>query len=191
MNRTIARGATIAWGFLLVTTVFAGPATAQTTGSVPDDDDQIVLHGRLQVAEGETAGTAVIFDGPALIEGTVRKSLVVFNGSVEISGEVQKDVVVFNGDVVVRSGATIGGNLVTQDDPTVEPGATVTGEQRSVSTEIDLTDVGLASRFAWWVAYSLSALALGLMLLALAPRLDDAIVRVARERRGAAVAAGV
>lgn len=191
MNRTIASAATIACGFLLVTAVFAGPAAAQTNGSAPDDDDQIVLHGRLQVAEGETAGTAVIFDGPALIEGTVRESLVVFNGSVEISGEVRKDVVVFNGDVVVRSGATIGGNLVTQSEPNVESGATVAGEQRSVSTEIDLADVGLASRFAWWVAYSLSTLALGLILLALAPRLDDAIVRVARDRRGAAIAAGV
>lgn len=191
MNRTTARGATIACGFLLVAAVFAGPATAQTTGSAPDDDDQIVLHGTLRVAEGETAGAAVIFDGPAVIDGTVRESLVVFNGSVEISGEVRKDVVVFNGDVVVRSGATIGGNLVTQSDPKVEPGATVAGEQRSVSTEVDLTDVGLASRFAWWVAYSLSALALGLILLALAPRLDEAIVRAARDRRGAAIATGV
>lgn len=191
MNRTIARGATIVCGFLFAAAMFAGPAAAQTTGSGSDDDDQIVLHGTLQVDEGQTAGAAVIFDGSAVIDGTVRESLVVFNGSVEITGEVRKDVVVFNGDVVVRSGATIGGNLVTQSDPTVEPGATVTGEQRSVSTEVDLTDVGLASRFAWWVAYSLSALALGLILLALAPRLDEAIGRAARDRRGPSIVAGV
>lgn len=192
MNRTIARGAMIVCGFLMmVAAVFAAPAAAQTSGGGSDDDDQIVLHGSLRVAEGETAGAAVIFDGPAIIDGTVRESLVVFNGPVEIAGEVRKDVVVFNGDVVVRSGATIGGNLVTQSDATVEPGATVAGEQRSVSTEVDLTDVGLASRFAWWIAYSLSALALGLILLALAPRLDEAIVRVARDRRGPSIIAGV
>ncbi|HVF08034.1 MAG TPA: hypothetical protein VNC60_05605 [Actinomycetota bacterium] len=191
MHRTIARGATIVCGFLFVAAVFALPAAAQTTGSVSDDDDQIVLHGSLQVADGETVGAAVIFDGPAIVDGTVRESLVVFNGSVEISGAVRKDVVVFNGDVIVRSGATIGGNLVTQSAPTVEPGARVTGEQRSVGAEVDLTDVGLASRFAWWVAYSLSALALGLILLALAPRLDEAIVRATRDRRGPSIVAGV
>jgi len=186
------RRALLVGGSLLVAVALGGPASAQSTdGAVGNDDDQIVLHGRLLVADGETVGTAVIFDGPAIVDGTVREDLVVFNGRVEISGTVRKDVVVFNGDVVVRSSAEIGGNLVTQGGATVEEGATITGEQRSISTDVDFADVGLASRFAWWLAYSLSTLALGLILLLLAPRLDDAIRNAARERRGASIVAGL
>ena len=177
-------------GAMLIAGLLAGPASAQTTGAATDDD-QIVLHGSLHVADDESVGTAVIFDGPAIVDGTVRQDLVVFNGRVEISGTVRKDVVVFNGAVVVRSGAEIGGNLVTQSTASVEPGATITGEQRSISTDVDLTDVGLASRFAWWLAYSLSTLALGLILLLLAPGLDDAISSAARERTGASIVAGI
>jgi hypothetical protein len=176
---------------LLVVVALGGPASAQASGDAARDDDQVVLHGQLLVPEGETVGAAVIFDGPAIVDGTVRDALVVFNGNVEISGVVRDDVVVFNGDVVVRSGAEIGGNLVSQGEVTVDEGATIAGEQRSLNADVNMADVGLASRFAWWLAYSLSTLALGLILLALAPRLDDAIWRVAQERRGPSIVTGL
>lgn len=191
MKTGTVRRSMVVGGALLVAVALGGAASAQTTGDTAGDDDQIVLHGRMVVAEGETVGAAVIFDGPAIIDGTVREALVVFNGNVEITGVVRKDVVVFNGDVVVRSGAEIGGNLVTQGGATVEPGAAIAGEQRSISTDVDMTDVGFASRFAWWLAYSLSTLALGLILLLLAPRLDDAISYAAFERKGASIIAGL
>ena len=186
VRRSIVVGAA-----LLAAVALGGSASAQTTGGAADDDDQIVLHGRMLVAEGETVGAAVIFDGPAIIDGTVREALVVFNGNVEITGVVRKDVVVFNGDVVVRSGAEIGGNLVTQGGATVEEGATIGGEQRSINADLDMTSVGFASRFAWWLAYSLSTLALGLILLLLAPRLDEAISHAASERRGSSIIIGL
>ena len=132
----------------------------------------------------------MVFHGPATIEGTVRESVVVFDGLAEISGTVDGDVVVFNGPVVVRSGATIGGDLVTVETPTVEPGATVRGEQRGVRGRFDWADIGFAGRFAWWVGYSVSTLLLGLLLLLLAPALDEAIARAARERTGAAIGLG-
>ena len=105
------------------------------------------------VAEGETVDAAVIFDGPARVEGTVSESVVVFNGDVEIIGSVRRDVVVFNGDVVVRAGAQIGGDLISQAAPEIEAGANVAGQQRSIAGVADWGDVGLASRFAWWLAY--------------------------------------
>jgi hypothetical protein len=167
--------------------LIAGPARAQE-----DDprDDIVVLTGSLVVAEGETAGSAVIFDGPATIDGTVRESLVVFNGDVEVSGTVERDVVVFNGSVVVRSGATVEGNLVTTDSPTVEDGATIGGQQRRVGTDFDWATFGFASRFAWWIGYSISTLFLGLALLALAPGLDRAIHDAGRSQTGAAIGFG-
>ncbi|RPJ14791.1 MAG: hypothetical protein EHM22_01515, partial [Actinobacteria bacterium] len=71
--------------------VAAPSAFAQDESTGPAGDDQIVLTGELLVPEGETVGTAVIFNGDATIEGTVTKSVVVFNGDVEIAGTVGDD----------------------------------------------------------------------------------------------------
>ncbi len=163
----------------------AGPAAAQER-----DDDQVVLHGTLVVAPGDSVGVAVIFDGPATVLGIVEESLVVFNGDVEIIGTVREDVVVFNGDVVVRDGATVGGDLLTTSSPDVEDGATVEGETQTVAGRLDFGTIGIASRIAWWVGYSGSTLILGLLLLLFAPGIDAGIARTVRERMGAAAGIG-
>jgi hypothetical protein len=177
---------------LAIGVLLAAPAHAQAQDSDElGTDDQIVLNGRLIVAEGETVDSAVIFHGPATIAGTVTNSVVVFDGSADISGKVQGDVVVFNGPVTVRSGAEIDGDLVTRRGANVESGATVRGQQQNVSVDWDAEDFGFASRIVWWIGYSVSTLVLGLLLLLLAPALDPAIVRAARERTGAAIGLGV
>jgi hypothetical protein len=130
-----------------LTLVLATPALAQDGGRDGDQNDQIVLTGSLIVSSDDTVDAAVIFDGDALVEGTVRETLVVLNGNAEISGTVNDEVVVVNGDLVVRSGAEIGGDLVTQGEPTVEEGATIGGERRRV-TSFDLERFGLAGRIA-------------------------------------------
>ncbi|MGH2629013.1 MAG: hypothetical protein ACRDHI_00410 [Actinomycetota bacterium] len=185
VRTAIETGTTLVVSCLLL----SGSASAQGTDQ-PPLDEQIVLSGRLVIAEGESVEAAVIFHGPATIDGTVRESLVVFDGRAEISGTVDGDVVVFNGPVVVRSGATIGGDLVTVETPTVEPGATIRGEQRGVQGRFDLGDIGFAGRFAWWVGYSVSTLLLGMLLLLVAPALDVAIARAAREKTGASIGLG-
>ncbi|HWL91064.1 MAG TPA: hypothetical protein VNP90_06825 [Actinomycetota bacterium] len=166
------------------------PAFAQE-GEANEDDDQIVLTGSLAIADDETVDTALIFDGPALVEGTVRESLLVFNGDAEIVGTVEEDVIVFNGDLVVRSGAEVGGDLVTQGTPQVEEGATVRGDQSSVLTRFDVDMVGFAGRFVWWIGYSVSVLILGLLLLAFAPQLFPAVRDVARDQLGSSIGWGV
>ena len=190
MNKVIARFvvtafATLATGFLLAT-----PAGAVDANDELTNRDQIVMNGRLVVAQGDTVDAAVLFHGVATIDGTVTKSVVVFDGPTEISGHVQQDVYVFNGAVTVRSGAQIDGDLVTSQTPNVEAGATVSGQQQRVSTRFDAGAVGLASRFAWWLGYSVSTVLLGLLLLLFAPGLDTAIVRAVRERTGASIGFG-
>jgi hypothetical protein len=175
---------------LLMGVVFARPAGAQEGDPRSGEEDQVVLTGGLIVPEGSTVDTAVVFNGPVVIEGTVRESLVVFNGRTEISGTVGEDVVVFNGRVFIRSGAEIGGDVASAQDPEIEDGATVGGDQVNIATRFDFEDLGFAGRVAWWIGYSISALILGLLLLLLAPRLDAAIVEVMRTRVGAAVGFG-
>lgn len=176
---------------LVIGVLLAAPALAGDSGDEPGSRDQIVLNGRLTVGEGETVGTALLFHGQATIDGTVTDAVVVFDGHTEISGTVQGDVFVFNGQVTVRSGAEIDGDLVTRQSPTVESGATVRGQQQRVSTRFNPAEFGFASRIAWWIGYSVSTLVLGLLLLLLAPALDLAIVRAARERTGAAIGLGL
>ena len=177
-------GATLAVGALL-----SAPAIAADGGDL-SDNDQVVLNGRLTVASGETVDAAVLFHGSATIDGTVTKSVLVFDGPTEISGHVEQDVVVFNGPVTVRSGAQIDGDLVTNESPAVESGATIAGQQQRISSRFDAGAFGLASRFAWWVGYSVSALVLGLVLLLIAPGLDAAIVWAVRARMGGSIGFG-
>jgi cytoskeletal protein CcmA (bactofilin family) len=170
--------------------LLAAPAWAQDVREGADRNDQIVLTGALVVGGDESVDTALIFDGPATIEGTVRDDLLVFNGDADVSGTVEGDVFVFNGDLTVRSGAVVEGDLVTSTTPEVEDGATVRGQQRNVTTNIDWDVTWFASRFVWWLAYSVSVLILGLLLLAFAPTLDDGILAGIRNRLGATIGWG-
>lgn len=169
----------------------AGPASAQDDGSRDDENDQVVLTGQLLIETDRTVDTAVIFNGRATIEGTVREDLFVMNGDTEISGTVNGDVVVFNGDVTVRSGAEIGGDLVTQSTPQVEDGATIRGSQTNVATKFDYDMGAFAGRFVWWLGYTVSVLILGLLLLAFAPHLDEAVIETIRTRLGSSIGWGV
>ena len=166
----------------------SSPAVAQERDRT--DKDQIVLTGSLVIEADQTVDTALIFDGPARVDGTVNETLVVFNGDAEVTGTVKGDVVVFNGDLVVRSGAEVGGDLVTNSTPTIEEGATVRGTQTSVVTRFDVDVVGFAGRLAWWVGYSVSSLVLGLLLLAFAPRLESKVRAAVNQRLGLSIGWG-
>jgi hypothetical protein len=190
MRTRAVRFALILGAMLGLGALMATPASALDSKDELSDRDQIVMNGRLVVTEADTVDTAVLFHGSATIAGTVTGSVVVFDGPTEISGHVQEDVFVFNGDVTVRSGAQIDGDLVTGQTPTVEPGATIGGEQQRVSTRFDAEAIGLASRLAWWIGYSVSTLVVGLLLLLFAPGLDAAISRAARERLGPSIGFG-
>jgi hypothetical protein len=169
----------------------SAPALAQDGDSSLDENDQVVLTGQLLVDNDRTVDTAVIFNGPATIAGTVREDLFVLNGDTEISGAVNGDVVVLNGDVTVRSGAEIGGDLVTQGTPQVEEGATIRGSRGNVATRFDFDVGGFAGRFVWWLGYTVSVLILGLLLLAFAPHLDAAVAATIRARLGSSIGWGI
>jgi hypothetical protein len=184
---TLIRSAIVS-AFATISLVAVAPAAlAQDDG----DDDHVVLTGGLIVPGGETVATAVVFDGPVVVEGTVSETLVVFNGRTEITGTVDEDVIVFNGHVIVRAGAEVGGNVYSREDPEIESGATVRGEVGNVPTRFDFEDVWFPGRVAWWIGYTVSTLALGLLLFLFAPRLDGAIVETMRAKRGRSIGFGV
>ncbi len=166
----------------------AAPAWAADGGK---NEPQIVLTGQAVVSAGQTVGDVVIFNGPATIDGTVRGSVTSFNGDVSISGTVTGDVTSFNGDVTVASGARIGGDLVTQTAPSVASGATMEGDRRRVNTDVIFGRFTWISRFAVWVAVSVSILVLGVLLLLFAPRAAEAVAAAAVQRIGSSIGWGL
>lgn len=184
---TVRRFALVSMAVLVFGVLFAAGASAQEEDDV---DHQVVLTGELVVQQGETVEGAVIFNGPATIDGTVRETLFVANGDAEISGTVREDVIVVNGRVLVRSGAEIGGDIVSRETPEIEDDATVRGATRGLASRFDV-DLGFAGRFVWWIAYSVSTLLLGLLLLMVAPGLDEGSAWALRERVGAVIGLGV
>jgi hypothetical protein len=176
---------------LLLSLLWALPASAQDGAPDFDENDQIVLSGRLVIEQDRTVDSAAILNGPAFINGTVREDVFVLNGDTEISGTVRGDAVVLNGDVVVRSGAEIGGDLLTSGSPQIEEGATIRGSTGDVATRFDFELVGFAGRFAWWLGYTVSVLILGLLVLAVGPRLDEAVRGAIRGRLGSSIGWGI
>jgi hypothetical protein len=177
--------------FLVLCVVMLAPAAAAQDDDGPDTDDHIVLNGRLVVPAGESVRYAVIVNGNATIDGAVRKTLIVFNGRTEISGTVGEDLIVFNGDVILRSGARVGGDVISLEDPQIEDGVTVEGRVTDLARRWNFYEVTFVGRFAWWLGYTASTLVLGLVLLLLAPGIDPASVRALRERLGGTIGFGL
>jgi cytoskeletal protein CcmA (bactofilin family) len=172
---------------LLLFVATAPPALA--AGARARVGAQVVFSGGLDIAAGQRADTVVVFHGPVRIDGDVQGSAVVFDGSFTLSGTVRDNVFVFNGRVNLQSGARVGGDLVTRQKPVIDPGATVGGEiKRLRNLSVSL---GLAWHWALWIAYTISTLILGLILLALAPRALEAAAVAARTRIGSSIGWGL
>lgn len=172
---------------LALLVVFPGVAAANDR----DDDTIVVITGGATVAEGETVDGVVVVDGPVRIDGTVDGDVFVVSGDTEISGEVTGDVTVLAEPAVINSGARIGGDLRYGDEePEIASGAQIDGE----TSDEDWSDLGPAGFIGWavfWFALALSSLALGLLLLLIAPRAADAAYRQAREGAWESAAAGL
>jgi hypothetical protein len=172
----------------LLILALAPPAWAQ---DAQGPEAFVVLSGRADVPEGQTVGDLVVFHGSSTVDGTVDGSLTAFDAPVTIAGRVNGDVVVFNGRVVLRSGANVTGDVVSQSAPVVASGATIGGTTRRVQTNVDWKGFGWAGRLAWWLAVSVSTLVVGLVLLWLVGRGAGWILEAGRTQIGPAIGWGL
>jgi hypothetical protein len=183
MRRSIVVGL-----FLLLTLGLAAPAWAQA-GQTPEAF--VVLSGRADVAQGQTVGDLVVFHGSATVAGTVDGSLTAFDAPVTISGRVNGDVVAFNGRVELVSGANVTGDVVSQSAPVVASGATIGGTTKRLQTNTNWEGFGWAGKLAWWLAVSISTLAVGLALVWLTGRGAGRILEAGRTRVGPSIGLGL
>jgi len=157
----------VALGFVLVAVLGIGaavPASADANhlGRI------VVINGRTEVAEGQTADEVVVVHGRTIVAGRVNGSVVVFYGFTTVSGDVRDNVIVFRGSVSVESGAHIGGDLVTRTRPDVASDAVIDGERRRVSS-FQFAGYSFLVRILVWLAFSVSVLVLGLLMVSLLP----------------------
>lgn len=169
---------------------FPAASFARNLGS----DDEIVFSGTVRVPHGEHADRVVIGDGRVDIRGHVDGVILAVDARVHIGrgAVVDGKVISIARRVVVDPGATLNNDLIYVDKkPHVARGATVYGDVRRASVR-DLWFGGLLVHAAVWIAFTLSSLALGLILIWLIPATAfRAAFRAARDRTGPAIAWGI
>jgi hypothetical protein len=171
---------------VILLVLLALPASAQAQ----EGDDRVVITGGAVVGPRDTAGDVVVVDGPVLVAGRVTGDLVVVSGAVRVLGTVEGDVVSIAEPARLGPEARVGGDIVYADErPQVPEGATVGGEIRRLSEdEIGFDFLGA---LALWLAVTISVLALGLLLLWLAPRALEAAWAAASTSLGATIGWGL
>ncbi|MFE8598361.1 hypothetical protein [Archangium violaceum] len=88
----------------------------------------VVARGRsIEIKEGESVDSAVVYGGNLTVKGHVDDDAVVFGGNLEINGHVEGDAHAFGGNVVLGPGAVVegdvssfGGAVIKQDGARVE-----------------------------------------------------------------------
>ena len=183
------RPATLALVSALCLLAAAPPAPAAANSS----DDRIVVSGPVDVPRGEEVGDVVVVDGRVRVAGRATGDVVAVSGALRVSGTVEGDVVVLSDRARLAPGARVEGDLIYGDErPLVPSGATVEGDVQKADVDDVLSPLGgFIGAVALWLAFSVSTLFAGLLLLLLAPRALEAARAAARARTGAAVGWGL
>ena len=183
-----ARIRMLAAGLLLCLAIPAAPAQ----GAADEPRDRFVITGPVVVDRDETAGDVAVADGDVLVRGTVDGDLFVVNGEVTLRGRVTGDVVAIAGPVVLGQRGRIDGDLRYGDKrPQGATPAKVGGDVKRFDPESIGAPLGAGIAIGLWLAVTLSAFLLGLLLLLLAPRAAEAVARVGRQSPGKSLLIGL
>jgi cytoskeletal protein CcmA (bactofilin family) len=156
-------------------------------------EDRIVIKGDVNVARGETVDTVIVVDGNVRVAGRVTGDLIAVSAPVRLVGVVEGDVITVADRLVLGPGGRIQGDLLYGDE---QPVIAVPAAVRGDTEKLDFGDVvspfgAVVGWLALWLAFTVSSLALGLLLLWLAPRALDAASWVARTATGPAIGIGL
>jgi hypothetical protein len=163
--------------------LLVAPAAAAAKGQ-----DRVVVVGPVNIAPGQQANDVVVAHGDVNVAGRVNGDLVVADGKVRINGLVKGDVVTFASRAVLGPRARVNGDLRYGDKkPTIAPGAQVGGDTKHLNVGKAGGLGGLVAGVVLWLAISVSALLLGLLLLWLVPRAAYAVWETAETRRAASI----
>ena len=177
---------------LIVTLLLAFALAAAPAAAAGDSDDQVVVTGSVVVPKGQTVGTIVILDGPVRVDGRVDGDVVALSGRVEVSGVVDGTITSVSERATLTSGARVTGDLFYGDEkPAIASGATVEGKVSDEGwTDLNGPAFGAVVHILMWLAVTLSAAALGVIVWWAAPKTMREASDAACERTGATAAWG-
>lgn len=171
--------------------LFAAVAGAVAQSGGDADEATVVINGDVTVERGETVEGVFIANGDARIAGRVDGDVVLAAGDALVSGQIDGNLVTIAGRARLLPTARLDGDLIYGDErPQVAPAA-VAG---SVEKEDWADSIGLfpfIGAFVFWLAMSISAALLGILLLLVAPRAADALFAQGHERIGPTIAIGI
>jgi hypothetical protein len=169
----------------------AAPAAAAPFGGGADEDAIVVVNGDVEVERGTVVDGVFVVSGDVLIAGRVDGDVVVLAGNVLLGGRVDGNLVATSGRTRLLPRARIGGDLIHGEErPLLAPTAVVRGEVEEVTWEDAFGLPLLIGALVFWLAVSISAAILGVLLLLIAPRAADAAFEQAETRFWTAVGIG-
>ena len=177
---------------LLVLGALVLPAAAPAAQTTADEGDAVVvISGNVTVPRGETVDGIVVASGDVLLAGRSDGDVVVFAGDATVSGTIDGDLVTFGGQARLLPSARVSGDVRYGDERPIVAGAAIV---RGDVTQEDWPDswnfVPFVGAFVLWLAITISAAVLGVLLLLIAPRAAEAIETRSRERAGPLIAIG-
>lgn len=160
---------------LLLLLLLALPVAAQdgtATTSIADGRIRVAIDGNLVLPAGDSADLVLVIDGDARIEGTAEVVTVIDGTLTLVSGSTVETVGVISSVADIQAGATVTKDVLELDSTvTVDPGATIGGQVRSMA--VDLAGVGVVLGLLGllaWGAFALLTWAAGLALAAFGSR---------------------
>jgi len=178
------------FSLLVVGLLLPARAGAQTPPA-GEPRDQIVLSGDVLVRRGEQVGEVVVARGRVFVAGVVRGDVVVLSGNVQVTGQVSGSVVAVSGRVGLGSSSHVLGDVIAGEQVVLQEGAVVDGDVREGVHFALNGPIEALGAFAPWAVVWASVLALGLILLLLAPRGADAVASASRSAPWASLGWGI
>jgi cytoskeletal protein CcmA (bactofilin family) len=120
--------------------------------------------------DGEVDGPVFVVHGNARITGRVTGSVLVVDGDAFVDGRVDDNVIVVSGRASIGSGAVVGGDVRSSEQPRVAQGARVEGDVDKTDFAAWFSLAGWIALFLWWVAVTITLLVVGVVLILLFPR---------------------
>jgi cytoskeletal protein CcmA (bactofilin family) len=167
----------------------AAPAAAEPVRSEATEA-VVVINGDVAVESGEVVEGVFVVNGDVRIGGRVDGDVVLIAGDVVVAGRIDGNLVTIAGRARLLPKASVGGDLnYGEEEPRVAPGATVEGDVEKEDWS-DLGLLGFIGAFVFWLAVTVSAAILGILLLLISPRAADATFAQAQSRFWTAVGIG-
>jgi hypothetical protein len=177
---------------LIALGALALPIAASAAGAQSDGGDAVVvIRGDVDVPPGEVVDGVYVVSGDVRIAGRSTGDVVVLAGDATVSGQIEGDLLIAGGQARLLPRARVSGDVRYGDERPIVAGRAIVAGDVGKEGWSDWSGFLPFLGIVFWLAVSVSAALLGMLLLLIAPRAADALGERSRERIGPLIAIGV